>query len=556
MKVLTIKQITVGYHPRREISGKDELKRSIEKDGLREPVTVRRDGNGYVLIDGLRRLQAIQELGWTEVPCIALDANEKEAAHLSWSRNTEEYRKNLNPMEEAYHLQAMQDRFGYSVKELVELGYASHHQTIYNKLSLLSLPESVQQEVSAGRILPSAGYQLAKLNDQPEVQAKLAEEDISRRRLSTRNIKHKVREIRQAQKRQEENPALDIPKGEIPGVFFKDSRDMSELADSSVHLVLTSPPYYVGLEYEKDLSFEEHQAMLQAVFAECARVLVPGGVVFLNFGDIHNYGSRNGGAPEVLPMGGFYNDLLRKHGLRLTDTLIWEKNLNWDSCQQVMYSGRCPHTSYRTLNNSEYLWVFRKDGKREVPLDLEYESRLTKEEWKELVPGVWKIRSVPSQDKHPAQFPEALVERAVRMFSYKGDVVLDPFLGSGTTVKVARALGRNGIGYERMEKYKPVIMEKLGIESPETRPFSAAPEQSKASSPVDDVVNRVNDLVKALRQKGRDTRKIQAITIPYSSLDHRPAEPIAVWHDDEDDGGRENASCELHWHADSVVGGC
>ena len=96
-------------------------------------------------------------------------------------------------------------------------------------------------------------------------------------------------------------------------------------------------------------------------------------------------------------------------------------------------------------------------------------SKLTKEQWIAYVNGVWEIEPLrSSQYDHPCVYPDELVNRLVRMFSYVGDTVLDPFLGSGTTVKVARALGREGIGYEKELQYKPAIMKRLGIEAQET----------------------------------------------------------------------------------------
>ena len=154
--------------------------------------------------------------------------------------------------------------------------------------------------------------------------------------------------------------------------------------------------------------------------------------------------------------------MLRRYGILLTDKVVWEKDPNWVNNQQVSYSEKSRHTRWRVLNNSEHIWIFRKDGRREVPLDLEYRSKLPKHEWKEFVNGVWKIKAVRRQNGHPAQFPEELAERIIKMYSYKGDIVLDPFLGSATTIKVARKLGRIGFGYEKNEDYKEIIMQKLG----------------------------------------------------------------------------------------------
>lgn len=129
------------------------------------------------------------------------------------------------------------------------------------------------------------------------------------------------------------------------------------------------------------------------------------------------------------------------------------------------YKENTEHTSYRVFDNWEPIYIFRKKGNRELPSeDIILKSKLTSEQWIAYVNGVWKIEPVKDTQEHPCIYPDELVKRLVQMFSYVGDTVLDPFLGSGTTVKVARELGREGIGYERELKYKPVIMKKLGIE--------------------------------------------------------------------------------------------
>ena len=98
------------------------------------------------------------------------------------------------------------------------------------------------------------------------------------------------------------------------------------------------------------------------------------------------------------------------------------------------------------------------------------QSRLTMEQWKAWIPGVWAIESVKDQTEHPSIYPDELCYRLIKMFSYEGDTVLDPWLGSGTTVKVANELNRKGVGYEKEPQYKPVIMKKLGIEP--TKPMA------------------------------------------------------------------------------------
>jgi site-specific DNA-methyltransferase (adenine-specific) len=324
---------------------------------------------------------------------------------------------------------------------------------------------------------PAIGYELAKLPDEKS-QRELAEEIIANG-MSSRKVKDKVQSLNARRKLEgkETHPQVEIPQGEIPGVFFKDASDMSELADESVGLVVTSPPYWVGMEYEEGVSFDEHLKMLERVLTECARVLVPGGKICLNFGDIHNFGTRNGGKPEIRIMGHYFQSILSAKGVRLVDILMWHKGLNWANNPQTSFHDKIQHTTYRILNNTEQIFVFQKDGNRQVAQEIEKVSRISKEEYYALADSVWKIAPVKNQKDHPAQFPEELPRRLIRMFSYKGDIVLDPFLGSGTTNKVARDLDRVGIGYEKDLKYKPVIMKKLGVREGDLRnPEEVCPE--------------------------------------------------------------------------------
>jgi ParB/RepB/Spo0J family partition protein len=462
---ININLITEGYSPRKDFRRKENLRRSIERDGLLVPLTVRKDGDKYVIIYGVMRFRVVRELGWEEVDCIIIDADEETSYHLAYVENME--RQNLNPIEDALHLKTMQEKFGYNVEDLVRKGYAPHRSTLDDKLSLLTLPEEIQREITEGTVIgPSIGYELAKLSDEKS-QKDLAQEIIASGGMSVRKVKEKVESLNVQRKSQEKEThrEVKIPQGDIPGVFFKDSSDMSELPDESVGLVVTSPPYWVGMEYEEGVSFEDHLKMLERVLSECVRVLVPGGKIAINFADIHTFGTKNGGKPEVKLMGHHYVEILGKHGLRLLDPITWKKrhpgkkDANWFTNPQVTYHSRVRHGTYRFLRNTEHIFIFEKDG----DAGRTYPPQISKEEWTEWVDAVWEIPPVKNQKDHPAQFPEEIPRRLIRMFSCKGEIVLDPFLGSGTTNKVARDLDRVGIGYEKDEKYKSAIMKKLGV---------------------------------------------------------------------------------------------
>lgn len=450
VRELRIDRIKEGYHPRKNFTGKEDLRGSIEKEGLLDPILVRQKGDEYVVIDGVMRLRVVRELGWETVPCIIQDVDEKTAAHLSYIRNSDEVRKNLNPIEVSLHIKEMRERFGYSVMDLVHLGYAKDDQTIYNKLNLLSLPQEIQDTILEGKISPTAGYRLAGVRD-PELQSRAFQMLMKIKNRSVRKTEKIIKNLIDSVNlnKDEKEVPVPAPEGDVPGVFFHDSNDMREFEDGTIPLIVVSPNYGVGMEFEEGVSFEEHKADLERCLPEWGRKLMPGGYLCMNFGDIHNFGSKNETEPEIQLTGQIFQDLLRPLNVRLRDIKIWEKGMTFVNNQQVSFHEDTEHTSYRSLHNFEYIFIFKKDGKREVPYDLDVKSRISEKEWKELVPGIWRIEPVKKQKDHPAQFPEELPKRFIKMFSYEGDIVVDTALGSGTTIKVARELGRKGFGYER-----------------------------------------------------------------------------------------------------------
>jgi ParB/RepB/Spo0J family partition protein len=444
---VNVNQIVEDYHLRRNLTGMEELKKSIEKEKLSEPISVRPLGTKYAVINGKRRLYAVKELGWKEIPCIVEDIDEKTAAHQSYLRNTGRLRKNLNPIEVSLHIKKMRERFGYSVQDLVDFGSYGKKDIIYKNLSLLTLPQEIQEKIAEGKIDPTAGYHLVRLKDEV-LQLKLAEE-IPKKKDVTRKVEKKVKILIDSKKNEKQNSTIEIPKGDIPGVFFKDSSDMSEFDDGTIPLYVTSANYGVGMEYEEGVTFEEHKKDLKSCLSECGRKGMRGGYMCIIFGYINNYGTRNGTEPEIQVMGHFFQDYLRPFDIRLRDIKIWEKGLTYANNRQVSPYERTKHTNYRHLNNFEYIYIFKKDGKRDIPLDLDLKSKISKKEYYDWVGGIWNIKPVHRQDSHPAEFPEEIPRRLIKMYSCEGDIVVDPALGSGTTVKVANELGRRGIGYER-----------------------------------------------------------------------------------------------------------
>lgn len=233
-------------------------------------------------------------------------------------------------------------------------------------------------------------------------------------------------------------------------IYQGDSRKLHKIEDECVHLTVTSPPYYVGKEYERYLpSLEYYFKMMVEVFQEVARVTVPGGKIAVNIGDIAVGSHYNGGFPEEVVVMPTIIDTLKKLDTYLYARIIWEKDDPWANSSHVTFHDKIQHAEYRILPAWEYVFVFRK-GKNartdKSPVDGRWIDK--NNEWKPWVHGVWRIRSVRRNDYHEAMFPEELVSRCIKMYSFPNDVIFDPFLGSGTTAVVAKKLDRNYLGYE------------------------------------------------------------------------------------------------------------
>jgi len=260
----------------------------------------------------------------------------------------------------------------------------------------------------------------------------------------------------------------------MPGydVHFTSSEEMSELAEESVQTIVTSPPYYQEKNYgshetnlENRESYEEYKEGLKSVLEECFRVLKPDGKLCLNLMDPYTT-VDNHDRFQRLPLTQEMTLFLEELGLDYMETVRWCKKRFGNSGTVF---GSYPHpTNLYFAGSYENLLIFRKwvseeyYSKRELPdKEVKEASKVTKEEWREWTDPTWQFDGVDTNDDHPAKFPYELPYRCIRMFSFKGDTVLDPFCGSGTALKAAVDTGRKAVGYEVEEKYKDTIEEKL-----------------------------------------------------------------------------------------------
>ena len=258
-------------------------------------------------------------------------------------------------------------------------------------------------------------------------------------------------------------------------VVIGDSRNMRELGDESVHLVVTSPPYFNVKNYGNVRGnigaiddYLSYLRSLETVFRECYRVLQTGRYICVNISDI-----ISGGRKYPIPSHCVF--LLEQAGFTYRDDILWKKpdGISSGSGKRFGVLMQNPYPMYYYPNNIyEHILVFRKgtfnfrlptnQQKRDAKLDMEEARRRWNTDIWSMVP---EIVNQFTKGIHPAMFPEELPEGLIRLYTYKDETVLDPFLGSGTTTKVAKALDRNSAGYEVNRDYLPTIRRKAGFEN-------------------------------------------------------------------------------------------
>ncbi|MYB46048.1 MAG: site-specific DNA-methyltransferase [Acidimicrobiia bacterium] len=276
----------------------------------------------------------------------------------------------------------------------------------------------------------------------------------------------------------DDDRVVPVPGFDQPRAILGDSRGMHHLPDNCVALVVTSPPYFVGKEYEKAVagrrvpeSYMDYLGLLREVFTECVRVLEPGGRMAVN---VANLGRKPYRSLSADVTGILQDDL----GLLLRGEIVWTKAKG--------AGGSCAWGSWRSpanpvLRDLTERVVIASKGRFDRALSpapraaagLPHRSTISREAFMEATLDVWEIRpESATQVGHPAPFPVELPRRLIQLYTYEDDLVLDPFMGSGTTLVAAAATDRRGVGYDIDPAYVELARTRLAdLEQPTSRPI-------------------------------------------------------------------------------------
>jgi len=242
----------------------------------------------------------------------------------------------------------------------------------------------------------------------------------------------------------------ELPVELVNKFILGSAEKMQELPDNSIHLMITSPPYNASKEYDKDLSLKEYFQFLENSFRETYRVLVNGGRACINVANL--------GRKPYIPLSDYISKMMIDIGFNMRGEIIWNKAA---SASPSTAWGSWQSASNPTLRDiHEYILVFSKGDYKRVKG--KKENTISKEDFLEWTKSVWNIKAESAKKiKHPAPFPEELPHRLIQLYSFTGDIILDPFMGSGTTALAALKLKRKFVGYEIVTDYIQLAQKRI-----------------------------------------------------------------------------------------------
>ena len=233
-------------------------------------------------------------------------------------------------------------------------------------------------------------------------------------------------------------------------VYCKDSRNMSFIPDSSIHLMVTSPPYNASKEYDENLTLKEYEQFLREVFTETYRILVSGGRACINIANV--------GRKPYIPYHSYVIDIMLELGFLMRGEIIWNKSAG--AGVSTAWGSWCSATNPTLRDTHEYILVFSKGkfGRKEKGK----ESTITRDEFLKFTKSVWNFQPESARRVgHPAPFPVELPKRCIQLYTFKDDVVLDPFCGVGATAIAAMKTGRHFIGIDTDPEYVERARERM-----------------------------------------------------------------------------------------------
>jgi DNA modification methylase len=236
--------------------------------------------------------------------------------------------------------------------------------------------------------------------------------------------------------------SYDIPDEILDSIMCCSSSNMNQLPNESVHLMVTSPPYNVRKDYDDDLNLDDYLTLLRTVFQETWRVLVPGGRVGINIANV--------GRKPYIPLHSFIIQMMLEIGFLMRGEIIWDKSASAGiSCAWGSF-GSASNPVLRDIH--EYILVFSKQSMK-LPKNNK-KTTIESQDFVEWSKSVWTFPAVSAKKiGHPAPFPVELPKRLIEFYTYEGDIVLDPFMGSGSTAIAALETKRHFVGYEISEEY-------------------------------------------------------------------------------------------------------
>ncbi len=242
-----------------------------------------------------------------------------------------------------------------------------------------------------------------------------------------------------------------FPEENANRIFCKSSEQMDELPDCSVHLMVTSPPYNVGKTYDANLTLDEYLEMLNRVLNEVHRILVHGGRACVNIANV--------GRQPYIPLHNHITQIMSSIGFLMRGEIIWDKSSSagastaWGSWRSA--------TNPSLRDTHEYILVFSKDSFRRP----RGKNTISRDEFLEYTKSVWHFPTESAKRiGHPAPFPVELPYRLIQLYSFENEIVLDPFIGSGTTAIAALRSGRRFVGYENNSEYVSLSLKRIGKE--------------------------------------------------------------------------------------------